>query len=127
MQYLVKAVQGDGSVLALSVDAANENEAGAYATRQGHAIISVTGLRLRLPAAGRQSFSILLFSQELLALLTAGLSLIEALQGLKDRESRYHAGGVVESILRSLSEGQPFSAAVAQFPRHFPQLYVASM
>jgi general secretion pathway protein F len=127
MQYLVKAVQADGSVLALSVDASSASEAGAHASRQGHAVISVAGQRMRLPVPGRQSFSILLFSQELLALLSAGLSLIEALQGLEDRESRYHAGGVVESILRALSEGQPFSAAIAQFPRHFPQLYVASI
>lgn len=128
MQYLVKTVHLDGSVLALSVDAANESDAGAYAVRQGHAVISVTGMRLRWDAlAKRQSFSILLFSQDLLAMLTAGLSLIEALHALKDRESRYRGDGVVESILKSLSEGQPFSAAVAHFPRFFPQLYIASI
>lgn len=128
MQYLVKAVQSDGSVLTLAVEAASASEAGAHASRQGHAIVSVRGLRMRLPARAQgHSFSILLFSQELLALLTAGLSLIEALHGLEDRESRYHADGVVAGILRALSEGQSFSAAIAQFPRHFPQLYIASI
>jgi general secretion pathway protein F len=63
----------------------------------------------------------------LLALLSAGLSLVEALHGLKERESRYHGGGVVERVLHTLSEGKPLSAAVAQFPQHFPQLYVASL
>lgn len=128
MQYLVKVVQGDGAVLALSVDAGSEAEASAYAAGQGHAVISVTGRRLRWPAlSSGHSFSILLFSQELLALLTAGVSLIEALQALKERASRYRASGVVESIVRSLSEGQAFSAAIARFPRYFPQLYVASI
>jgi type II secretory pathway component PulF len=34
---------------------------------------------------------------------------------------------VISTIVRALSEGQPFSAAIAQFPRYFPALYVASV
>jgi general secretion pathway protein F len=80
-------------VLSLSVDATTESEAGAYASRQGHAVPSIAGVRFaRAAGSARQSFSILLFSQELLALLSAGLLLIEALQGLEDREARYRAG-----------------------------------
>jgi general secretion pathway protein F len=128
MHYLVKAVHNDGSVLALSIDAASESEAGAFALRQGHAVISVSagGLQWR-GAGGRQAFSILLFSQDLLALLTAGLSLIEALQALKEREIKYRGGGVVGSVVKSLSEGLSFSAAISHYPRVFPQLYVASI
>ena len=128
MQYLVKAVQADGSVLALAVDAASDGEAAAYATRQGHAVVSVTGVRLQWRGARKgQAFSILLFSQDLVALLSAGLSLIEALHALKERETRYRGSGVVASIVKSLGEGQSFSAAIGQFPRCFPQLYVASV
>lgn len=128
MQYLVKAVHADGSVLSLSVDASSDGEAAAYATRQGHAVISVAGMRLQWRGARKgQAFSILLFSQDLVALLNAGLSLIEALQALKEREARYRGSGVVASIVKSLGEGQSFSAAIGQFPRCFPQLYVASV
>jgi general secretion pathway protein F len=68
-----------------------------------------------------------LFSQELLSLLEAGLSLIEAMLALADKERHPEAKKVLDSIIARLYEGQTLSAALEEFPAIFPALYVASI
>ncbi|MBI1905703.1 MAG: type II secretion system F family protein [Rhodocyclales bacterium] len=118
----------DDSIVSLAVDAAGEAEAADYARAQGYSVIRVSRRSpWQIPLADRAGrFSVLLFSQELLALLAAGLSLIEALEALKNRKHR-HSEAVIEGIVAALSEGQTFSAAISRHPRHFSPLYVASM
>ena len=127
MTYLVKALRGD-EVVSLVVDAENEAGAEQYALGQGY---SVLGIRRNwaVPGASRKRggrFSALLFSQELLALLVAGLSVVEALQALKSKR-RYASDGVVDGIAKALNEGQPLSAAVSRNSQHFSSLYVATL
>lgn len=128
MQYLVKALQGEDSVVSLVVRAAGETEAADYARSQGYCVLGVKKCRpWQVPlAGGAKRFPTLLFSQELLALLTAGLSLIEALGALKNRKD-HRAEAVIEGIVTALSEGQTFSAAISRYPQHFSALYVASI
>ena len=83
---------------------------------------------LRLPLGNRQAkFPLLLFSQELLALLNAGLSLMEALQTLAVKETRPDARKVLEQVIAGLYEGRNLSAALERFPAAFPALYVATV
>lgn len=72
----------------------------------------------------QQKFSILLFSQELLALLKAGLSLVEALEGLVEKESRSEAKRIINGLLSALREGKRFSVALQAQPSVFPTLYI---
>jgi general secretion pathway protein F len=127
MQYLIKAVSGKDTVLSLDVEAVSETAAASYVQSQGYAVLNVSK-RAAWPLTEQvraPKFSALLFSQELLALLSAGLSLMEALQALNKRKPRTQ--GVIEGIVAALSEGQSFSSAVSRFPQHFPPLYVASI
>lgn len=127
MQYLVKAVRGKDTLVSLDVDAVDESAAAGHARSQGLAVLNVarrgTWRITRSAHAGK--FSTLVFSQELLALLSAGLSLIEALQALQKRKRQ--SEGVIEGIVAALSEGQSLSSAISRFPKHFPPLYVASI
>lgn len=127
MQYLVKAIGGKDAIVSLSVDALDEAAAVSFANSQGYSVLNVSRRApWRLAGATRAGrFSALQFSQELLALLSAGLSLIEALEALQKRKRQ--SGGVIEGILAALSEGQALSGAIARFPRHFSPLYVASI
>lgn len=72
----------------------------------------------------RGHFSLPLFTQELLALLEAGLGLSEALEALGEREQAAGVRGVIEALLGRLREGLRLSDAVAAQPAHFPPLYV---
>ena len=73
------------------------------------------------------SFPLSLFSQELLALLSAGLNLTEALSTLQAKERHAPAREMLAAILRSLHEGRSFSDVLAEHPRHFPDVYVATV
>jgi general secretion pathway protein F len=68
-----------------------------------------------------------LFSQELLALLEAGLSLVESLETLAEKEERPAIRKTLSQIVGSLYEGHPFSHALQHSHAKFPPLYVATV
>src|SRR5262249_37407476 len=67
------------------------------------------------------------FSQQLVSLLDAGLSLVEALEALAEREANAGAHSVLDRVLARLYEGHTLAAALSEHPRSFPQLYIASV
>jgi general secretion pathway protein F len=125
MQYEVRALAPDNQIVALVIDAHDENDARRQVEARGlHATRLVPRHSLRRPAASRGSLSLVLFSQELLALLTAGLSIVEGLEALLEREGSGRLRGVLERILSGLREGKRFSSLLAEQPDVFPPLYV---
>jgi general secretion pathway protein F len=73
--------------------------------------------------SGTNSFDLLLFSQELQALLEAGLTLTEALDALHDKERRPAVAAILNTLRGHLAEGKRFAEAMAEQPEHFPPLY----
>jgi len=87
MQYEVRALAPDNQIVALVIDAHDENDARRQVEARGlHATRLAPRRSLRRPAASRGALSLVLFSEELLALLTAGLSIVEGLEALLERE-----------------------------------------
>src|SRR6185503_3435464 len=129
MHYRVRGLGADGAVLVLEIDARDEHDAGEQALSRGLAVLSVrrrSGLAGRL-AARRARFPLLLFSQELLALLQAGISLVEAIETLAEKEQRPEARKVLDELIARLRQGQALSAALQQAPEAFPALYIAAV
>lgn len=129
MLYEIKALRGAVGVVALTLDAADDNDVAAQIRAQGYTLLSAKpkkSLALILPLA-KTSFPLVLFNQELLSLLTAGLTLVEALETLAEKEHRGDSRKIFEQIIAKLYEGQPLSHALQQFPEHFPGLYIASI
>ena len=130
MKFEVKGLGTSGQVLCLTLEAANADEAEQQAQAQGLEVISVhnAGLGFGGRAERRQGrIDLLLFSQELLALLEAGLSLVEATEALVEKESAPEARRVLEGVITALYEGSSFSQALAAFPDVFPKLLVATL
>ncbi|MGH7603985.1 MAG: type II secretion system F family protein [Gemmatimonadaceae bacterium] len=75
----------------------------------------------------KPTFRATLFSIELLALLDAGLNLVEALQTLAEKQSDSDARSLLRQILSSLGEGASFSQAIARHPAVFSPLYIATV
>lgn len=73
------------------------------------------------------SFDLLLFSQELLALLEAGLTLTEALAALHEKERRPAIGAILAELRSRLGDGVRFAEALAGQPAVFPPLYIGLM
>jgi len=128
MRFQVKAMKAGEGVVSLAFDARDAKEARAQAVDQGYAVLGVQGGAWSLSLSRRgQRFPLLLFTQELLALLEAGISLVEALETLSEKESRGETRAVLQSLLDLLREGKSFSTALQGNPAVFPDLYVATV
>jgi general secretion pathway protein F len=126
MQFDIRALKGAEGLVHIRIDAADEASALAQARAQGLAVLSAQARRqVGLPR--RRGFSLQLFSQELLALLSAGLSLVEVLDTMVEKEQKPEARKVLGGVRESLFEGRAFSQALRAFPAHFPTLFVATV
>jgi general secretion pathway protein F len=119
----------DGAARVLDIAAPNEAEATRRAAARGFTVLAIVS-----PSKSHEerssraaAFPLVLFSQELLALLDAGLNLTEAMATLLAKERRPAIRSVLEHVVHGLSEGRNFSDVLAQTPEHFPDVYVATM
>lgn len=101
-------------------------EAKRQAQDAGLLVLSTQSKQRRALRRGTR-FPLLLFNTELLALLKAGLNIVEAMEALTRRERTTSARPVLEELKRRLEEGMPFSNALATQPALFPELYVAAI
>jgi general secretion pathway protein F len=127
MEFRVKALDREHAVLAQQVDAVDEIDARRQLGLLGLRIISVTPVRQARLFARSSKIPLVIFSQELVALLEAGLSLVESIEALTEKESSPAVRRPLEQILGRLYEGQTLGAALAEHPSIFPYLYVATV
>jgi general secretion pathway protein F len=130
MRYQVKAVKpGAGDVVSLLLDARDLRDANEQAQAQGYLVVGVRPARaVALPQGiGKARFPLVLFTQELLALLRSGISLLEAIETLAEKESRPATASVLLGLVQRLKQGQSFSASLQAFPHTFPDLFVATV
>jgi general secretion pathway protein F len=127
MRFRVKAVSGAQDVLSYVVDALDEADASRQVAGAGLASISITRQR-GLPVGHRSTkVPLVPFSQEMVALLNAGLSLVEAIDALREKEANPAARRTLDQVLTRLREGQTLGAALSEHPQSFPPLYVATV
>lgn len=127
MQFIVKAArQGEGMVY-VDIDAPTKDDAMRQASERGLMVLSVRSNEafIKLPKLFTSRFSLSLFSQELLALMDAGLPQVEALETILEKELRKTNRKLMEAIILKLYEGKSLSMALQQFPKEFPPLYIA--
>ena len=128
MQYAVSAIRRLQAV-SITLDASDPADARRQAEAQGYAVVEIQAAASAKQGAWRQSpdFPLLQFNQSLLILLRAGLSVVEAIETLADRESRSDTKQVLMRLRDQLKVGLSFSAALEAQPAMFPPLYVASV
>jgi len=126
MRFQLKALSADGRVESLSLQAADEAGARRQAEGRGYTVLKVRAAGA-LAWRGRERFPVALFSQELIALLDAGLPLLEAIETLGEKERAPAARNALSSLALTLREGRPFSSALEKLGDTFPPLYVATV
>ena len=126
MDYQVKAVRGREIVL-LSISANHADDALAQVKTRGYTPISAKSKSAVLSKKQNKKFPLALFSQELLALLEAGLNLVEAIETLAEKELSPEIKHTLDTTLQALYQGQTFSSALEQQPNIFPVLYIATV
>jgi general secretion pathway protein F len=129
MRFEVRAMDPTRRIVSLSLEAVDAPSAVAMARAQGLAVLS-TRQRASMPAFAQflaPKFPLLQFTQELVALLRAGLSLPETLEVMVEKEARPEVRQVFEQMRNALYEGRPFSQALEACAHAFPDLYIATV
>lgn len=125
MQYSVRTLAPDMSIASHTVEAQDAADARRQIEARGlfiSALEPVGGATLRRSRA--PGIALVLFSQELLALLNAGLGIVEALEALLEKELNPATRGVLERLLGGLREGKRFSTVLSEQADLFPPLYI---
>lgn len=134
MQFDVRTLSPELVIATLLIDARDEADARRQVEAQGLFVSAIAPVRGSLGSLGSlfgargsrpgKAMSLLLFSQELLALLSAGLGIVESLEALIEKEANPASRGVLARLLEGLREGKRYSAVLAEQPELFPPLYI---
>jgi general secretion pathway protein F len=134
MRFQIRALDRAAEVTSLTLDAVSSEAATELVRRQGLAVLDVRaaregGWKRWLPGFGGvgAAFPLGLFTQELLTLLESGLSVVEAMETLREKEARPDRQQLFGQLVEALYQGNSLSQALARFPAAFPALYVATV
>ena len=125
MRYRITTLAAGHGVAIQEMDALDEADAHRQAMARGLRVVAVEAARWR--RSRRARLSLVAFSSELVALLEAGLSLVEAIEALTEKERDESVRHLLEGVRRRLYEGQNLSVALGEYPSCFPTLYVATV
>lgn len=123
MQFDVRTLSPDLLISRMTIDARDEADARHQVQARGLIVSALVPLRASVRKQGG-ALPLLLFSQELLALLSAGLGIVESLEALLEKETGPATRSALERLLEGLREGKRLSAVLAEQPELFPPLYV---
>ena len=125
MRFRITTLDGGRGVAIQELDALDEADAHRQAIARGLRVLAIQAARWK--RSRRARLSLVAFSNELVALLEAGLSLVEAIDALTEKERDESVRHLLEGLRRRLYEGQSLSVALGEFPSAFPTLYVATV
>ena len=128
-RFEIRVLNADASVQTLVIDALDESDARLQVGRQGLTVVRLKSLGAMgsigsLGGGARPRFTLVLFAQELLVLLEAGLSIVESLEALCDQAAAPSVRSVLGRLLGAVREGRRFSAALAAQREVFPPLFI---
>jgi general secretion pathway protein F len=126
MRYRITGLNAAKAVSIHEMDAIDEMDARRQAHARGLRILAVQNSRLKFSRRGAR-LALVPFTNELVALLDAGLTLVESVEALTEKERDAAVRAVLQGIRERLYEGQSFSVALGEFPASFPTLYVATV
>lgn len=131
-QFIVRVGTPEGEIVERQVQAANARAAGEELRRQGLYVFEAkrgtTSLRDLLP--GRRSVPMerfLLFNQELLALVKAGLPIIQSFDIMLERQKAEVFREVLTEVRDKIKSGVALSDAFAAYGDMFPPIYATSL
>jgi general secretion pathway protein F len=133
--YNVIARSSAGLLQSVQVAAADASVAASQVGKDGWQVLSCEPSKVRRagvrPAGGgrrrRKALDVASFAHELASLLSAGLSVMQALQTLAAAGEGSGDGGELAEVARIVSEGQTLSAAMERHAERFPALLVATI
>ncbi len=131
MRFEVRALDRSTGIVSIVLDAVSAEAASDQVLQKGFAVLRV---RAETADSWRRWFSgtsqvlpLGQFSQELLTLLEAGLSIVESIETLREKEMRADRRQLLSQLVHALYQGESLSQALEHFPAVFPALYTATV
>jgi general secretion pathway protein F len=128
MQFVYKVSDARGRITNGTETADSREQLIAKLKAEGKYLLEIKAVgKLAKPYRGKtiSQQDRLVFTQQLEGLLSAGISIERALEILSRLVSGAQLTGLVNELNRLLQEGHSFSAALDNFPRFFPPIYVS--
>lgn len=129
--YKIQGLDGSGRFVSVQLAAASLHEAEQQAVTQGLQVMAITPTNQTIlttfKTIGVKKFPLLMFNEELLALLDAGLSIVQTLETLLEKETKTENRQILSAVVASLHEGHTLSVAFQTQHAAFPALYVATI
>ncbi len=130
MRLTYKAVDRQGKVSRGVVDANDITEAANYLRDKNLIPVQITreqkNILDELPFFNKASTNdLILFTRQLSSMLASGLTLMRALEILKDQLENQRMIDVVNGVINDVEEGKNLSTAIAKYPNIFSPIYVS--
>lgn len=131
MQYQLRVLREGLAPYQVELEAGSLEDARIKAEQQGLIVLKVKpqSASLGLPRLGQKthSFPLMLFCQEFRVLFEAGLSVMDVLQMLIDKETNAATKLTFQQLLVAVQEGKTLSQAMSLHPNAFPSLFAATI
>lgn len=131
MRLYYRAVTQDGKTIRGIIEARDVKDAATYLRK--HQLIPVKiiaesnkGMAKYFPFLARTtSTDLVFFTRQLSSMITSGLTLIQALNILRNQMQKPAMVTVIEGIISDVEDGKPFSSALSKYPHTFSPIYIA--
>ena len=132
MKLYYKAIGKDGKFVQGIIEAKDPSQAAGYLRSKEFVPVRISKQEknkflesIRIIGHRASSRDILIFTRQLSAMLSAGLTLIKSLDILKDQLNKGLMSEVIDGIISDIEEGESFSSAISKFPKVFSPIYVS--
>jgi type IV pilus assembly protein PilC len=130
MRLRYKAITKEGKVSQGLLDAKDIGETAGYLRARGLVPISITRIDNQfwtsLPFFNAvKSTDLIIFTRQLSSMLASGLTLMRALEILKEQVTTQTLVEVITSIIADVQEGKTFAQAIEKYPKVFSHIYVS--
>ena len=130
MEFIYTGINTKGFRQKGKIDASNEKEIVEFLQKSAITPISISRVDTKKDnfLSFLQSVSendVVIFTRQLSSMILTGLTLIESLNILKAQINKPKMQLVINKLIADVSEGLPFSKALAKNPKIFPEIYVS--
>ena len=125
--FLYKAVREDGTSVADELTAATVADVRHALEARGYLVLDVRTKRTGLGGGGASQKDFLLFNQEFMTLVKAGLPILQALEILHRRIEKPAYRSALGGIIEAVKGGAALSDAMAAHAAFFPPLFTATV
>lgn len=128
MQFTYKAKNSEGKIVSGKIDAENSGAASTQLHEQKLYVFEIkTNEKDIKEKLFKKKISVkdkIIFTQQLGVMIAAGISIIDALEALKEETENQTFSDQIKKIITDLKGGTPLSKALSAYPETFTEIYV---